>query len=220
MTDLVKPMQDGKFIVVLRDDTSLRAPQHDMSIDGPAALITNLATASIREYPFSCSKWNMHSWGLEITRLKEHPDGSGKDIFPFANVLSCTAIPNSNEYDELLLSYLRLCDHEWLTYPGIMPPLTYCSICRLDMNDLAEVMDPATVEPPAVVVDSPDFDRVSHGFDGRDPFEEAASVSPAIQVIDVSELPTEVLDEVDRQIEALGEQSSPGAIDDPDGTDF
>lgn len=215
-----KPVPDGKLVIVLRRDTALRLPEYAAPRDYPLLLTTTDATASVREYGIGEAKWQAFFWGLEVTRNSEHADGYGKDLFPFTNVISFTILPNSDKYEAALLKYIRSCDHEWITHPSIAPPLTYCETCRVDMSDLATVMDPKTTEPPALVVESTDLDRMSHAFDGKDPHvsatEEQSSGGPAHLVISVDEIPEDIHRLVDGQ---LGGEAD-AAVDDPDTTEF
>lgn len=219
MAGATKPEPDGKLVVALKHDVDLRVslgrPLPGSSI---APLITDEASASVREYSISEAKWEAQYWGLEITRGPSHPAGRGKDIFPYGNLLSFTVTANSAEYELKLLEFIRQCEHQWITHPHTMVPLTYCETCRVDMADLASVMDPSTTSTPALVVESSDLDRVSHAFDGRDPFQQQQQQDvhnhgPTTIVLNVDEISDDVHRIVDEQ---LGSSD----IDDPDTTEF
>lgn len=217
MTRPSKPVPDGKIVVVLRHDTSLRVPTYGPpALDGQVSLTTGASTAAVREYGVSEAKWQAHFWGVEITRTKSHPDGFGKDLFPFTNVLTFSILSNSAAYEMKMLDYIRQCEHKWITLPQV-PPLTYCEECRVDMSDLGTVMDPTTTSAPSLVVESNDLDRMSHAFDGKDPFARAEppAAGPMLLVIDAGEIPDEVHRLVDEQLGDAGP-----AVDDPDTTEF
>jgi hypothetical protein len=197
-------------------------PDYGTSLDGPVALSTADGHASAREYGIDEAKWNVHDWGVEVTREPNHPDGCGKDLFPFTNMLTFTVLPNSKQYEALLLEYIRNCEHVWITHPRIVPPLTYCEECRVDMSDLAVVMDPKTADTPALVVESLDLDRISHAFDGQDPFSRLDSIDgletsgPTMLVISADDVSENIQRLVDEQ---LGGEAESG-VDDPDNTEF
>lgn len=116
--------------------------------------------------------WSQEPFGIVFREYHPAPTRPERIVFPWTNILHFEVYPNSASYHQLMLQWLKDCDHDWLTHPRVGH---YCRHCRLDMADMVNLYDDKIHEVPGLVSKAEFVDReaVEH-----DPTSEAL---PAVQ---------------------------------------
>lgn len=110
------------------------------------------------------NNWMQEPFGVVFHEPKAPKGRPERVVFPWTNIVHFEVYPNSPAYHQLMLQWLKDCDHDWLTHPQVGH---YCRVCRIPMSSIEELYSDEFTEAPSLVNDDPKIDRAAAKHEGN-----------------------------------------------------